>query len=121
MSTKRALCVLRPADPAALRHFLIKKNTHAHSNVVGRALDAAVGALILHSSILSVLKKKAKKSVMCALCNERLTWPIDASRGGIARWKAGREMASARALRCRGMWLNLGGITHAPILLCRRA
>ena len=33
---------------------------------------------------------------MSALCHERLTWPIDASRGGVARWKARREMASAR-------------------------
>ena len=32
-------------------------------------------------------KKKAKISVMSALCHERLTWPIDASRGGVARWK----------------------------------
>ena len=65
----------------ALWHFLIK-NTHTPSDVVGRALDAAVGALIFLSSILSVLKK-SKKSVMSALCYE----PIDASRGGIARWK----------------------------------
>ena len=34
-------------------------------------------------------QKKRKKSVMSALCHERLTWPIDASRGGIAGWKAG--------------------------------
>ena len=32
-------------------------------------------------------KKKAKKSVMSVLCHERLTWPIDASRGGVAGWK----------------------------------
>ena len=58
---------------------------------------------------------------MSALCHERLTWPIDASRGGIAGWKAGREMASARALRWRGVWLDVGWITHARILLSRRA
>ena len=32
-------------------------------------------------------QKKTKKSVMSALCHELLTWPIDASRGGVARWK----------------------------------
>ena len=31
--------------------------------------------------------KKSKKFVMSALCHEHLTWPIDASRGGVARWK----------------------------------
>ena len=87
--------------------------------MVGRVLDAAVGALMFLLSILSV--KKAKKSVMSALCHERLTWPIDASRGGVAGWKTGREMASARALRWRGVWLDLGWITHTRILLSRRA
>ena len=28
---------------------------------------------------------------MSALCHERLTWPIDETRGGVARWEAGRE------------------------------
>ena len=69
--------------------------------MVGRAFDAAVGALMFLSSILSV--RKSEKSVMSALCHERLTWPIDASRDGVAGWKAGREMASARALRWRGV------------------
>ena len=40
---------------------------------------------------------------MSALCHERLTWPIDASRGGVAGWKAGREMASARITVERGV------------------
>ena len=56
---------------------------------------------------------------MSALCHECLTWPIDASRGGVARWKgslasqtlspregvacetsgkAGREIASVRVM-----------------------
>ena len=48
-------------------------------------------------------KKKQKKSVMSALCHERLTWPIDASRGDVARWKAGREMASAHITVERGV------------------
>ena len=47
---------------------------------------------------------------MSAYCHERLTWPIDASRGGVARWKVEREMASVRALRWRGVWLDLGWI-----------
>ena len=46
----------------------------APSDVVGRVLDAAVGAFIY----------SFKKSVVSALCHERLTWPIDASRGGVA-------------------------------------
>ena len=40
---------------------------------------------------------------MSALCHERLTWPIDVSRGGIARWKAGREMARAHITVERGV------------------
>ena len=40
---------------------------------------------------------------MSALCHKRLTWPIDASRGGVARWKAGREMASACITMERGV------------------
>ena len=51
---------------------------------------------------------------MSALCHERLTWPIDASRGDVAkkRWLA-------HALRWRVVWLDLGWITHARILLSR--
>ena len=52
------------------------------------------GLCSFHLSFQYLKKKKAKKSVMSALCHERLTWPIDASRGGVAGWKAGREMAS---------------------------
>ena len=36
------------------------KNTHATSEVVGRHLDVAVGALMFLSSIFSVLKKRSK-------------------------------------------------------------
>ena len=46
---------------------------------------------------------------MSALCHERVTWPIDASQGGVARGKAGRQMASARVSVERGVvgfWLD---------------
>ena len=42
----------------------------------------------------STLNKKAKKSVMSALC---LTWPIDASRGGLAGWKGWEREREKRA------------------------
>ena len=79
--------------------------------MVARALDVAVGALIFLSSILSVLKK-SKKSVMSALCHEGLTWPICVSRGG----KPGRQIVSMRIMVER-VWLDLGWITHALIIL----
>ena len=51
---------------------------------------------------------------MSALCHERLTWLIDASRGGVAR--LGERWLSAHVMVER-MWLDLGWITHARILL----
>ena len=50
---------LWPGRRAARRHYL-PENTHATSEVVGRHLDAAIGALMYLSSILSVLKNKNK-------------------------------------------------------------
>ena len=76
--------------------------------MVGWALDAVVGALIFLSSILSV--KKRKNSVMSALCHERLTWPIDVSRGGKLGGKAGREMAKRARYGgegCGWIWAGL--------------
>ena len=70
------------------------------------ALDAAVGA------DFPFIYPFGKKN---ALCHERLTWPIDASRGGVARWKAGREMASARITMERGV-VGFGLDTHACIV-----
>ena len=72
------------------------------------------------STLKKKKKKKTKKSVMSALCHELLTWPIDASRGGVARWKDWERWLSARVTVERGVWLDLGWITHARILLSWR-
>ena len=40
---------------------------------------------------------------MSALCHELLTWPIDASRGGVARWKGWERWLSARVTVERGV------------------
>ena len=45
---------------------------------------------------------------MSALCHERLTWPIDASRGGVAGWKTGREMAKHARYSREGSVVGFG-------------
>ena len=40
---------------------------------------------------------------MSALCHELLTWPIDASRGGVARWKGWERWLSARVTVEKGV------------------
>ena len=63
------------------------ENNHATSEVVGRHLDAAIGALMYLSSILSVLKKylknnkKATQSGISEMCHKRLTWLVETTRG----------------------------------------
>ena len=48
---------------------------------------------------------------MSALCHERLTWPIGASRGGVARWKLGEKRWLAHAHYggegCGWIWAGL--------------
>ena len=54
-------CTFLNFDPVGGWNYL-PENTHATSEVVGRHLDVAIGALMFLSSILSVLKKSKKKS-----------------------------------------------------------
>ena len=40
---------------------------------------------------------------MSAMCHERLTWPVDASQGGVARWKGWERSLSAHVTVERGV------------------
>ena len=40
---------------------------------------------------------------MSALCHKLLTWPMDASRGGVARWKGWERWLSARVTVEKGV------------------
>ena len=83
--------------------------------MVGRALDAAVGALMFLSSILSVLKKTEKIRNECIVSlASHLT---DRCEPRWRSWVESWERDGARALRWRGVWLDLGWITHARIII----